>query len=164
MEGIQAKRALLFGVLGAGAISVIQALARAAGVPISIELLLGTLIRHVPDGTAFGIGLVMHLIIGGLFGLLYGYLFERVWDHGGAATGMLTAVVHALAVGIFVGLTPQFHPLIPELLPDPGPYFSTLGVPAIFTFFIAHLVYGAIVGAGYGHVAAERQWAPEGRL
>ena len=31
-------------------------------------------------------------------------------------------------------------------------------------FFVAHLVYGAIVGAGYGHVAAERQWAPTGRL
>ena len=35
---------------------------------------------------------------------------------------------------------------------------------AVVTFFVAHVVYGAIVGAGYGHVPAERQWAPTGRL
>jgi hypothetical protein len=156
-------RAILFGILGALAITIITAIVRAFGVPISIELLLGTLVGLMPGGAAFGVGLLIHLAIGGLFGLLYGYLFERVWDHGGAPTGMLLASLHALLIGIAIGLTPQFHPLVPEVLPDPGPYFSGLGTVAVVTFFVAHLVYGAIVGAGYGHVAAEHQWAPTGR-
>jgi hypothetical protein len=157
-------RAFLFGVIGAAAISLIMAILRAAGVPISIEILLGGLVHHAADGTAFGLGLVMHLLIGGLFGLLYGFLFERVWAHGGAPTGMLLAVIHASIIGIFVGMTPSFHPMVPGPLPDPGPFFANLGVIGVITFFGSHMVYGAIVGAGYGHVTAERQWAPTGRL
>jgi hypothetical protein len=151
-------RAILFGVLGAVAISLITAAVRAAGIPISIELLLGVLTGAPPGPTAFGIGLLMHLAMGGAFGLLYGYLFERVWDHGGATTGMLLSVIHASLVGILIGLTP----VVPAPLQDPGPFFSSLGPIGVITFFGAHLVYGAIVGAGYGHVRAERQWAPHG--
>jgi hypothetical protein len=156
-------RAILFGVLGAAAISLLTAVLRGVGVPMSIELILGTLTGLAPGGAAFGVGLLMHLVLGGLFGLLYGFLFERVWDHGGAPTGMLLAVIHAALIGILIGLTPQFHPMVPERLADPGPYFANLGVIGVVGFFLAHLVYGAIVGAGYGHVAAERQWAPTGR-
>jgi hypothetical protein len=157
-------RAILFGILGGAAISLVTAVLRAAGLPLSIEIILGTLTGLPPGGTAFGVGLLLHLAMGGLFGLFYGFLFEHVWDHGGATTGMLTAVVHASLIGILIGLTPQFHPYIPERMPDPGPYFANLGVPGALTFFGAHLLYGAIVGAGYGHVEAERQWAPTGRL
>jgi hypothetical protein len=157
-------KALLFGVLGAASISLLTALLRATGLPLSIEMILGTLTGLAPGGAAFGLGLVIHLALGGAFGLLYGYLFERVWDHGGATTGMLLAVIHAALIGIAIGLTPQFHPAVPERLADPGPYFANLGVVGVLTFFVSHLVYGAIVGAGYGHVDAERQWAPTGRL
>lgn len=155
-------KAILFGVLGAAAISLLTAALRGMGVPLSIELILGTLTGLQPGGAAFGVGLLLHLMMGGLFGLLYGYLFERVWVHGGAPTGMLLAVVHASLIGILIGFTP-LHPMVPERLPDPGPYFANLGAVGVLAFFGAHLVYGAIVGAGYGHVAAERQWAPTGR-
>ncbi len=153
-------RALLFGVLGALVISLVTAVLRAAGLPLSIEIILGTLTGLEPGASAFGVGFLIHLTMGALFGLLYGYLFEHVWDHGGATTGMLTAVVHAALIGIMIGLTPQFHPYIPERMADPGPYFANLGVLGVLTFFGAHILYGAIVGAGYGHVAAEHQWAP----
>jgi hypothetical protein len=157
-------RAILFGILGAAAISLVTALLRGAGLPLSIELVLGTLTGIPPGGAAFGVGLVMHLAMGGLFGLLYGYLFESVWDHGGATTGILTAVIHASLIGILIGLTARLNPFIPEQMADPGPYFANLGVAGVLTFFAAHLLFGAIVGAGYGHVEAERQWAPTGRL
>lgn len=157
-------RAFFFGVLGAAAISLLTAVLRALGFPLSIEIILGTLTGLEPGAGPFALGLVTHLLVGGLFGLLYGLLFERVWDHGGATVGMLLSVPHAALIGIVIGLTPQFHPLIPERLADPGPYFANLGPIGVLTFFGSHLVYGAIVGAGYGHVAAERQWAPTGRL
>lgn len=157
-------KAILYGVLGAASISVLSAVLRAIGLPMSIEIYLGTLTGLPVGGFAFGLGLVLHLVLGGVFGLIYGALFERVWNHGGAPTGMLLSILHAGLIGMLLGLTPHVHPLVPEHLADPGPYFAHLGAAGVLSFFLAHLVYGAIVGAGYGHVAAERQWAPTGRL
>jgi hypothetical protein len=161
---MRAKRAILFGILGAGAISLLSALLRAVGLPIRLEMLLGTSLGLEPSSTAFVIGLAMHLAIGGAFGLLYGWLMETVWDHGGASTGVILAVIHAAIIGMAVGLTPQFHPMVPERIADPGPFFANIGVAGVLSFFAIHLLYGAIVGHGYGHVAAEREWAPAGRL
>jgi len=153
-------RATLCGVLGAGAISAASVLLRAVGIPIQLELILGTAFGLAPGTAAFALGLAMHLAIGGAFGLLYAWLFETVWLHGGASTGMILAVLHGSLVGMVVGFTPRFHPLIPAQIPDPGAYFASLGTVGVVSFFAIHVLYGAIVGAGYGHVAAERQWAP----
>lgn len=161
---MRAARAIVLGILGAAAISVVSVVLRALGLPIRIELILGTLTGIAPSGLAYVVGLGIHLAIGGLFGLLYGYLFEHVWDHGGAATGMILAVIHAALIGMLLGLTPRFHPFVPSQIPDPGAYYAKLGIAGVLAFFGLHLVYGAIVGAGYGHVAAEHEWAPEGRL
>lgn len=161
---MRAKRAFLFGILGAGAISVASAILRAIGLPIQLELILGTATGMAPGSGAFALGLAIHLAIGGAFGLLYGWLMETVWDHGGAAMGMILGVIHAALIGMAVGLTPQFHPYIPERMADPGPFFANIGVPGVLCFFGIHILYGAIVGHGYGHVAAEREWAPAGRL
>ena len=157
-------KAILYGVLGAASISVLTAILRAIGLPMSIEIYLGTVTGLPVGGFAFGVGLILHLALGGVFGLIYGALFERVWAHGGAFTGMLLSVLHAGLIGMLLGLTPHVHPLVPAHLADPGPYFSHLGVAGVLSFFLVHLIYGAIMGAGYGHVAAERQWAPTGRL
>jgi hypothetical protein len=159
---MRARRAIGYGVLGAASISVVSAGLRALGIPIRLELLLGTAMGLQPGPAAFVVGLALHLAIGGAFGLLYGWLFERVWNHGGASTGMILAVVHAALIGMAVGLTPQFHPLVPERLPDPGPFFANGGTLGVLAFFGVHVLYGAIVGHGYGHVDAERDWAPLG--
>lgn len=161
---MRAQRALLFGVVGAGAISAISGVLRLAGLPIGLEMILGTAFGAAPGTGAFALGLAMHLAIGGAFGLLYGWLMETVWDHGGASTGMILSFIHASIIGMAVGLTPHFHPGIPERMADPGAFFANLGAAGVVAFYAIHLVYGAIVGHGYGHVSAERQWAPAGRL
>lgn len=157
-------RGLLYGLLGAGAISILSTLLRGLGLPIQIELLLGTLFGAQAGPLAFVLGLGIHLTIGALFGVLYAWLFETVWNHGGASTGMILAVLHASLFGMFIGLTPQFHPLIPEQMANPGAFYANLGVGGVVAFFALHIIYGALVGAGYGHVAAEKEWAPAGRL
>jgi hypothetical protein len=161
---MRAKRAILCGLFGAFAISATSALLRLIGIPIHIELILGTMFGLQPGPAAFLLGFAMHLAIGGAFGLLYAWLFETVWLHGGAFTGMILGVLHASLIGMAVGLTPQFHPMIPEQIGDPGPFFANIGPIGVVAFFGIHVLYGAIVGAGYGHVAAEREWAPAGRL
>src|SRR5690349_10049597 len=109
-SSMKARRAFGYGVLGAAAISVVSVGLRLLGLPIRIELLLGTGTGLPPGPLAFAVGVAMHLAIGGAFGLLYGWLFERVWNHGGASTGMILGVIHAALIGMAVGLTPQFHP------------------------------------------------------
>lgn len=156
-------RAVLFGVLGTVAMSLVALALRAIGLPLRFELILGTIVGVAPGPEAWAAGIGVHLVIGGLFGLLYGWLFERVWDHGGASTGLILGVIHAALIGMVMGLTPQFDAYVPSQLPDPGPYFSHLGIAGILAWFGMHLVYGAIVGAGYGHVVSEREWgAPVG--
>ncbi|HSO34155.1 MAG TPA: hypothetical protein VLT33_16585 [Labilithrix sp.] len=157
---MRAQRAVVFGVVGALAISAFSLVLRRLGIPIRLELLLGTSFGLRPSMPAFAVGLAMHLAIGGAFGLLYGWLFETVWKHGGASTGMILGVIHAALIGMAVGLTPSFHPLVPQQLPDPGPFFANAGAWGVITFFAVHVLYGAIVGRGYGHVRAEREWAP----
>lgn len=161
---MQKARAMGLGVLGAVAISALSFALRAAGIPLGIETILGTMVGAPPSPSTFFVGLLMHLGIGALFGLLYGWLFEKVWVHGGVGTGVILSVIHAALIGMAIGLTPQFHPLIPEVMAAPGAYFSNLGATGVVSFFVMHILFGAIVGGGYGHVAEERQWAPEGRL
>ncbi|MDB5220064.1 MAG: hypothetical protein JWO86_7991 [Myxococcaceae bacterium] len=161
---MRAQRAIVYGVIGAGAISAVSAVLRAIGLPIRLELILGTMFGTQPGPAAFLLGLAMHLAIGGAFGLLYGWLMETVWVHGGAFMGMILGFLHASLVGMGVGLTPQWHPLVPHQIADPGPFFANIGVAGVVCFFAIHIMYGAIVGHGYGHVAAEREWAPAGRL
>src|SRR4051812_1330394 len=67
---MRAGRAFLFGVLGAGAISATSVVLRTIGVPIRLELILGTAFGTAPGPAAFALGLAMHLAIGGAFGLL----------------------------------------------------------------------------------------------
>lgn len=157
-------RSIVFGVLGAGAISVLSVVLRALGLPIRMELILGSMSGQIASPYTFAVGLAIHLAIGAFFGLVYGKLFESVWQHGGASTGLILGFLHATLIGMFFGLTPMFHPHVPWSIPDPGAYFSNGGVLSVFAFFGLHLVYGAIVGGGYGHVASEHEWAPAGRL
>jgi hypothetical protein len=153
-------RAIDGGFAGAAAMSLLVAGMRGIGVPFHLELVLGSLVGPAPSPAAFVLGLGIHLGVGALFGIGYGWLFERVWAHGGAATGVLIGVIHAAFFGVFIGLTPQFHPHIPERLLDPGPYFANTGTFGTIAFFALHVLYGAIVGGVYGHVPAEREWAP----
>ncbi len=163
-EPVHIGRGLFYGVVGGLGISAVCGLLRLMGLPIGIELILGTLTGLPPGGAAIAAGLLIHLAIAAGFGVLYGWLFTRVWAHGGASTGIIFGLIQATLLGMFFGLTPQFHPYIPHVVADPGPYFVNLGLGGVFAWFGVHVLYGAVVGAGYGHVAAEREWAPTGRL
>jgi hypothetical protein len=161
---VRIGRGLFFGVIGGLAISAACIVLRMAGLNIGIELILGTATGIPPGGAAIAAGLAIHVAVAGAFGVLYAWLFERVWVHGGASTGIILGMIQATLLGMLFGLTPQFHPYVPNVVADPGPYFVGLGRLGVAAWFGLHVLYGAIVGGGYGHVVAERQWAPAGRL
>jgi aldose sugar dehydrogenase len=104
---MRVDRAVVSGLLGAAAMSVVAAGIRALGAPFHMELVLGTMTGIPPSSGSFALGLAIHLTIGALFGAAFGLLFEHVWAHGGAGTGMLQGVVHAAFFGVSLDSRPS---------------------------------------------------------
>jgi len=158
-DAMRLGRAVIFGVVGAAAMSMMMLLARTMGMPAALEMMLGTMTGAGPGPGPFALGLAIHLVMGGLFGIGYAWLFERVLHHGGAVAGVGIGLVHAVFAGIFMAVIPIIHPLIPAEMPAPGAFMANLGPMGVVAEFALHAIFGAIVGGGYGHVARERPWA-----
>lgn len=138
------KSAILNGLVGAGVMSLLMAMARAKGRTLHLELLLGIAAGRAPEQGVLTFGIAIHLLLGALFGLLYAWVFERLLHHGGIAAGLVVALPHGILASLFLAFVPAF----PEAVLTP----SALGT------VLLHLVFGAIVGGGYGHVPEERPW------
>lgn len=153
MEPYKGGRAFVAGVVGGAMMSLGAWLARDLwGIPIELEMVLGTLAGLSPGRGTFAIGLVMHLTICGLCGHLYAIGFEHIAHRSGALTGAIASIAHAAIAGLVIGALPEVHPQMPEVLASPGPFLSRLGDLAVAMFVIAHALFGAIVGALYGPV------------
>jgi hypothetical protein len=138
---------------------------------MNLLLLVGTMFAPV-GAAAYGIGLMMHLMMSGAFGLAHGALIESVGvtsAGAGAGYGALFGFGHALAAGMALGMMPALHPrmrkpqraLTPALAGGPrpsdtelldAPGFFGLNYPPMTTvgFVMLHVVFGVIVGAVYG--------------
>jgi hypothetical protein len=148
-------RAFGAGVLGAVVMSAMFAMARAMGIPANLELMLGTMFGMPPSGAAGAIGLVMHLMIGGILALAYGAVFDYL-GRSSWGLGLAFGAVHAIIAGFFMGMMPMMHPLVPEVMPAPGFFMSNLGAMGVMGETVGHLVYGAIIGGLYPPVHHER--------
>ena len=128
--------------------SVTFAIARTLGVPALWETLFGTLFGLAPGPFTWMVGLVAHLLLSGLIGLAYAWGFTRITEVADWRAGLPFALVHAAIAGtILGGLLPAVHPLVPEVIRAPGLFMSNLGPYGILFFVIAHMSYGAVIGA-----------------
>jgi hypothetical protein len=149
-------RALLGGLLGAAAMSVVMALCRLARIPIDLELLLGSFVLGEVGFDAWMVGIGIHLGIGAVFGFVYAWIFERGMQMAGAAAGVAVATLHAGIAGAVLAAAPSVHPLVPSDVSSPGAYFIGLGSSGLLLFLLLHLLFGGIVGAYYGAVQSGR--------
>ncbi|MGH7718990.1 MAG: hypothetical protein ACREON_09140 [Gemmatimonadaceae bacterium] len=153
---MKAGKAVLAGVVGGVAMTVLGWLVRQLGIPMNAEMMLGTMVIAPPGPAAWLIGFVMHLMVSALIALVYAWGFERVTHRAGAAVGLGFAVIHIVIAGLVMAMIPAVHPMIPEQMPAPGAFMANMGATFVALFVLEHLMYGAIVGAMYGPVAAER--------
>lgn len=154
--------AFVAGVIGGVVVSAITALARALGVPVNFELLLGTILGHPPSLATWLAGLAAHLLFAGLVGLIYGWGFETLSGRADWRVGLAFGGVHAIVAGVLLWVLPVIHPLMAERIPAPGPFLSRFGGLGVLVELAVHLVYGAVVGALYG--PTRRYSAPAERL
>src|SRR5918996_2950090 len=146
------KKAFVAGVIGAAVMSIIMAMARAMGMPANLEMMLGTMMGGPPSAMTWMMGLIIHLIAGGIFALIYAVGF-KYWTHRADwLVGLGFGVIHTLFSGLLLAMMPAMHPLVPEMMPAPGALMANLGMMGVGALFMLHLIYGAIVGAMYGPV------------
>jgi hypothetical protein len=152
-------KALVAGLVGGVAMTVLGWLVRQTGLQMNAEMMLGSMVSSSPGLTTWLIGFVIHLVISALIALIYASGFERVTHRAGTVVGLGFAVIHVIIAGMVMAMIPAIHPMIPERMPAPGAFMANMGVTFVALFVIEHLLYGAIVGAMYGpveHPAARR--------
>ena len=146
-------KAFAAGIVGAIAMTIIMVMARAMGMPANLEMMLGTMMGNPPSAMAWVIGLIIHLIAGGVLALIYAAGFEYWIQRADWLVGLGFGVIHTLFSGLVVlGMLPAIHPLVPEMMAAPGVFMANLGVEGVVAFVALHLIYGAMVGAMYGPV------------
>lgn len=127
-------RAFIAGVLGAVAMSLVMAGLRAAGIPLHIEAELAARL-----GTqAWSVGLAAHLLLGGVLGIVYGIVFERVLHDSGVGPGVVLGAYNTVIAGF-----------VWAAIGGPGHFWSGVGPQGIVALFIAHMTFGAVVGAAF---------------
>ena len=152
---MQSGKALSAGVLGALAMTLVMAGARALGLSVNLEMTLGAMLTGTISAGTWLVGFLVHVAGGGFLGLAYGAIFEHVTHRAGPSVGLALGVVHAMAAGVALGAMSPLHPMIPESLPAPGMFLAEHGILAVFVFIGVQLLFGLIVGALYPPVRIE---------
>jgi hypothetical protein len=124
---------------------------------IDIPFIVGTMITADRD-RAKVIGYVLHLFNGWIFAIVYALFFENVhlasWWFG----ALLGAIQGTVVVVVVLPLLPGVHPRMvsdsrgPEptrLLEPPGFLATNYGRNTPIITILAHIIYGAILGAFY---------------
>jgi hypothetical protein len=124
---------------------------------ISLPFMLGTMFTASRDRAAM-IGFLVHLVAGWLFAAIYALAFES-WHRATWWLGAGIGLVHGLAVlVVLMPVLPGFHPRMateqrgPEPtreLEPPGFLALHYGRRTPLLTLLAHLIYGAILGAFY---------------
>ena len=149
---------LLWGFVATVVLTLLMSASQGMGLTrISMPFLLGTMITPNRD-RAMVLGTAVHFVNGWLFAILYALAFES-WQRVTWSLGAAIGAVHALFVlvvlmPIIPGMHPRmvseyFGPTPNRLLQPPGFLALNYGYRTPIVTFLAHVAYGAIVGAFY---------------
>jgi hypothetical protein len=149
---------MVWGFAGTVVLTTLMAASQGAGMTrMNIPFLLGTIFTPDRD-RAKPIGVVVHMINGWVFSLIYVAAFHAVGS-AGVVFGMAMGAVHALFVlAVGMPLLPAFHPrmatqqqgpTVVRQLEPPGFLALHYGVQTPISVFLAHVVFGAILGGFY---------------
>jgi hypothetical protein len=147
----------VWGFAATVALTIVQTAASGLGLTrMNIPYLLGTMITPHRDRAKFA-GVLVHLVNGWLFALIYVAAFHQ-W-RATAMNGAVIGLVHSLFVlCAAIPVLPAIHPRMASdergptptrALEPPGFLASHYGWPTPIAVVIAHIVYGAILGAFY---------------
>lgn len=149
---------LLWGFVGTLVLTLIQAAGQGLRLTrMSLPFLLGTVVTGDID-RAMPYGFAVHFVNGWLFSLVYALVFEA-WGVATWWLGLVLGLLHGLfALAVLIPLLPSVHPRMARradafregaLLEPPGFMALHYGPQTPVVTVLAHLVYGAVLGAFY---------------
>lgn len=158
--GVDWGSALLWGFFSTLVLTVIMSAAQGMGLSrISMPFLVGSIFTPDRD-RATVIGAALHFVNGWLVSLVYALVFARLGRSGWWLGGLLGLLQGIVVVAVVLPLLPAVHPRMAtedygptptRQLEPPGFLGLNYGrrTPAIT--LLAHLCYGILLGALYGH-------------
>ncbi|HET9696026.1 MAG TPA: hypothetical protein VFP40_04105 [Terriglobales bacterium] len=149
---------MLWGFISTLLMTTMEAGAQAVGLTrIDFPFMVGTIFTTDRDRAKI-YGFLAHVLNGWAFSLLYVLAFEA-WHQANWWRGALIGAVHALFVllvvmSIMPGIHPrmaseQHGPTAARQLEPPGFLGLNYGVQTPLSIFLAHIVFGAVLGAFY---------------
>jgi hypothetical protein len=156
--GLNWASAALWGFVATVVLTGLMSASQAAGVTrMSLPYMLGTLVTPDRDRAKLA-GMLIHLLVGQCFAFIYAAAFES-WTRATWWLGAGVGLVHALFV-LTAGMwfLPSMHPRMASEqqgptptrgLEPPGFFALHYGRRSPLVVIVAHLAYGAILGAFY---------------
>jgi len=143
-------RALVAGLVGCGLVIVAMAIAGAvSGTEADLCALTGAVITGRTGAVSWLVGCLAQVVVAIIAALIYAAVFEWLVRRAGALIGLAIAVPHAVIAGIVIGFLPVSG-MLNAGIAAPGAFLEYRGWVVIVTFVLAHVGFGAIVGALYG--------------
>ncbi|MGK5086986.1 hypothetical protein WDW86_05465 [Bdellovibrionota bacterium FG-2] len=141
--------AFLAGMTGGLIMILSMAIARAFGLStLNVELIFGSLLTRDTGPGTWVLGLFTHMLFSGVVAILYGVVF-RALGRSSTFMGILLGAIQFAAVGVAMGVFSGQHPMIPTQIADPGFFALNLGGNSFGSYFVCHLIFGALVGNLY---------------
>ena len=140
--------AVISGILGTLAISMVMAVAPKMGMPkMNIVDMLSTMFGK-PN---LVLGWMMHLMMGVVFALIYAFLWSLGIGSPGWLSGLIFGAAHWLVVGLMMGLIPMMHAGIKNGdVEAPGLWMTNQGGMLSFVGgLMGHMVFGLVVALVY---------------
>ena len=140
--------AVISGILGTFAISMVMAVAPMMGMPkMNIVDMLSTMFGK----SNLVLGWMMHLMMGAVFALIYAFLWSIGIGSAGWLSGLIFGAAHWLVVGLIMGVIPIMHAGIKNGdVEAPGLWMTNQGGTLSFIGgLMGHMVFGLVVALVY---------------
>ena len=140
--------AIVAGLVGTVAISMVMAMAPKMGMPkMDIVDMLSTMFGK-PNRT---LGWMMHFMMGIIFALIYTFIWSIGVGSSTLLNGLIFGAVHWLVVGVVMGMIPMMHAGIKSgTVQAPGLWMTNNGgVMAFVGGLIGHMIFGLVVALIY---------------
>ena len=140
--------AVISGILGTLAISMVMAVAPKMGMPkMDIVDMLSTMFGK-PNRV---LGWMMHLVMGVVFALIYAFLWSQGIGSPDWLSGLIFGAAHWLVVGLMMGVIPIMHAGIKNGdVEAPGLWMTNQGGMLSFIGgLMGHMVFGLVVALVY---------------
>lgn len=141
--------AIWAGIIATAGMTVLMYMGKAMGMPMDMVRMLGLMFTG-PDnsGVVYGLGLVVHFMMGILFAVIYALFFALLGITANWLWGAVFGLVHGIIAGMAFGMMPAMHPRMGqgEVLAPPGPFGKNYGSLVPAGVIMLHIVFGMIVG------------------